>query len=140
MLYSVLSFNPGDTWKQTKEDILANASAHAGSVEKVAAEGNNKEDDEFHTVIEELFRLVERQLLEVRISCRSVCRPNLTLLQVTREDKLQFNDSYEDALEEYFKWMGIYLRKLWEKLTFIHKRMTAHMKEVSDKRYYLPDR
>jgi len=47
----------------------------------------------------------------------------------------RFNESFEDALEEYFGWMGVYLRKLWDKLVLIHKRTEkiVQMKESSAK-------
>ncbi len=47
----------------------------------------------------------------------------------------RFNESFEDALEEYFGWMGVYLRKLWDKLVLIHKRTEkiVQMKESSTK-------
>jgi hypothetical protein len=54
-------------------------------------------------------------------------------MQVSREDTQRFNESYEDAMEEYFEWMGAYLQKLWDKLVLIHKRMEkiVQMKEAA---------
>ncbi len=43
--------------------------------------------------------------------------------QVSKLDNEASVESFEDALEEYFEWMGIYLHKLWDNLAFIRKRM-----------------
>jgi hypothetical protein len=55
----------------------------------------------------------------------------------------RFNESFEDALEEYFGWMGVYLRKLWDKLVLIHKRtekIVQMMKESSGNSHSAKDR